>query len=96
MRNPVKAAMRAITEQYVQESIKCFEYHLFRNTRHMVCCATMHCGYTVVGESACSDAEKFDIKLGEKYAREDAERKVAELLAYEQLLKLSMGATYEH
>jgi len=89
-------ASKSITQQHIEDSIKSKEFHLFRGTRHIVCCATMHCGYSVVGESACISQENFSIELGQKYAQEDAERKIGALLAYEQALKLTSGDKYEH
>ena len=89
-------ASLAITAQRVQDAIKCREFHLFQGTRHMVCCVTMQCGFTVVGESACVDPEIFDLQLGQKLALEDAERKVGMLLAYEQSCKLAHGGQYDH
>ncbi len=92
----VKKVLMTINQQLIQDSIKCYEYHLFRNTRHIVCCATMVCGYTVIGESACVNPDTFNVELGQSLARQDAERKVAELLAYEQLLNVYEGGEYEH
>lgn len=86
----------AITTQHIQDAIKSHEFHLFRGTRHMVCCVVMHCGFAVVGESACADPEKFDLELGQHYALEDAHNKVGMLLAYEQSCKLAHGGQYDH
>lgn len=85
-----------ISQAHIQDAVKCKEYHLFQGTRHIACCVTMTCGYTVVGESACADPEKFDLQLGQHYALVDAERKVGELLAYEMMLKNAFGGDYDH
>lgn len=85
-----------ITQELIQSAIKSLEYYLFRGTTHMCCCVTMTNGFTVLGESACCDHSKFSPSLGEKYAREDAERKIGELLAYGQVEKLMFGGKYEH
>lgn len=86
----------SVTPKHIQDAIKSKEYHLFRGTRHIVCCITLTCGYTVVGEAACADPSNFDLELGQSYALEDAERKVGALLAYEQAIKIASGATYDH
>lgn len=89
-------AGRSITAQRIQDAIKCKEFHLFQGTTHMVCCLTLQCGFTVTGESACADPNQFDLQLGQHYAQEDAERKIGELLAYEQSKKLAFGGQYGH
>lgn len=89
-------ASLAIATQHIQDAIKSHEFHLFRGTRHMVCCVVMHCGFTVVGESACVDPDKFDLELGQHYALEDAHDKVGMPLAYEQSCKLAQGDRYDH
>lgn len=92
----VEPTSLSITPQHIQDAIKNKEFHMFKGTRHIACCLTMHYGYTVVGESACADPDKFDVALGQHYAQEDAERKVGELLAYEQACKLTYGGQYDH
>jgi hypothetical protein len=37
-----------------------------------LCLLYMKNGYVVIGKSACVDASKFNVHLGEKYAYEDA------------------------
>ena len=86
----------SITPEQVQDAIKCKEFHLFQGTRHMVCCMTLQNGFTVVGESACADPAAFDLILGQKCAAEDAQSKIAVLLAYEQATKLAFGGNYDH
>ena len=86
----------SITSQHIQDAIKSHEFHLFRGTRHIVCCVVMHCGFTVVGESACADPDKFDLALGQHYALEDAHNKIGAFLAYEQSCKLANGGQYGH
>ena len=86
----------SITAKMINDAIKGVEFHLFRGTSHMVCCATLSNGFTVIGESACADPKKFDLNLGQKYAREDVENKIAGFLAYGQAEKLLIGGKYEH
>ena len=92
---PKETICLSITNQMIEDAVKSVEFHLFRGTRHMVCCATLTNGYTVIGESACADPEKFDVQLGQKYAREDLDNKVAGLLAYGQAEKIMFGGNYE-
>lgn len=84
-----------IQDKDIRDAIKCKEYHLFRNTRHVVCCVTMHCGYTVIGESACANPDEFDLNIGQSYALEDAERKIGALLAYTMMYKKAFGDQYD-
>lgn len=93
---PTTLTAISITEKMVQDAITKVEFHLFRGTQHMVCCATLPNGFTVIGESACADPAKFDLQLGQKYAREDVENKIAGFLAYGQAEKLLIGGKYEH
>lgn len=93
----VETSIRAaITPQRIQDAIKCKGFHLFQGTTHMVCCLTLQCGFTVIGESACADPNQFDLQLGQHYAQEDAERKIGELLAYGQSYKLAFGGSHDY
>jgi hypothetical protein len=93
---PPEPVCLSIMASQIQDAIKSVEFHLFRGTSHMVCCATLSNGFTVIGESACADPKKFDLNLGQKYAREDVENKIAGFLAYGQAEKIMFGGKYEH
>lgn len=88
--------MTQITQSHIDDAIKGKEFHLFRNTGHMVCCVTLNCGFTVVGEAACADPARFELEMGQRYAMEDARRKIGEFLAFEQACKLFQGGQYGH
>lgn len=89
------AELVTVTAASIQDAVKSKEFHLFRGTRHIVCCVTMHCGFTVVGESACADPKIFDLEIGQQWAAEDAYRKIGALLVYEQMCK-QYGGQYDH
>ena len=71
-----------ITASQINDAVKCVEYYHFRGTTQTACCLTLQNGYSVVGTSSASHPDEFDINLGQKYAREDADGKVATLLAF--------------
>lgn len=73
-----------ITTAQIDGAIQCLEYHHFRNTTQMVCCATLQNGYTVIGQSSCADPAEFDLALGQQYALQDAKGNIASLLAFVQ------------
>lgn len=54
-----------------------------------LCVVLLKNGYTVTGESACADPANYDRELGEKYALEDAIKKIWPLMGYELKTKLS-------
>jgi len=47
-----------------------------------ICILKLRNGFKIVGESACVDPVNYNKELGEKFAREDALRKVWPLEAY--------------
>jgi len=53
---------------------------------------TMRNGFTIVGKSACASIENYDRELGERIAREDAERQVWPLLGFALREKLHEAA----
>lgn len=71
-----------ITQQQISDAVKSVEYHHFRGTTQTACCLTLTNGYSVVGLSSSAKPDEFDIDLGQKYARDDADSKVAEKLAF--------------
>ena len=51
---------------------------------------TLQNGFTVTGESACADPAMFNEEIGQKIARENAERKIWPLMGYalkEEMMK---------
>lgn len=59
------------------------------------CVLVLRNGFTVTGENACSDVERFDPKIGRKIAREDAINKVWSLMKYELKSRLHAAAHKE-
>ena len=93
--NLVLNTLESITPKSIRDAIKRKEFHLFQGTCHIVCCVTLNCGFTVIGEAACADPDLFDLDIGQSCALEDAERKIGELLAYTLMLKKA-GGSYDH
>lgn len=94
-----------ITQQQIQDQIKCVELHKFRGTNTIACALSTHAGFTVVGVSHCLDGVDFDANLGMRLARENAEQKLAHALAAAvafgrhtptQQLLFAEGAKHEH
>lgn len=71
-----------VTMQGILDKITGATYHLLPNGRTTVCQLTLTNGYTVEGLSACVDIANYNRALGEKYAYEDALRKVWPLEGY--------------
>lgn len=81
-----------VTLEDVENSIKSDTYIVLPDERTTVCMLTLDNGYTVRGESSCVSRENFDTALGQKYAREDAVRKVWPLLGFRLADKLAAAA----
>ena len=77
---PVKRT--SVTTTDMQENTKKVEYHRVVDTTTTLCFLHLHCGFLIVGKSACVDPTKFNKAIGEKYAYEDAINKMWELEGY--------------
>ena len=66
----------------VNDAIAWVNLHHVSGTGTIICCLVLTNGHVVAGEAHCLSAENFDFNAGAKWAREDAERKVGELLAF--------------
>lgn len=73
---------RAITQEMVTHETVSEDYHHFPGSRHTVCALTIKNGFTVIGESACTDPASFDADLGRTFAKGKARQKVFEHLAF--------------
>lgn len=74
-----------ITLNDVENKINKIEYfRAFETTS--ICTIRLHNGYVVVGKSDCVNVSDFVAETGEKYAYQDAIKKIFELLAYETLV----------
>lgn len=71
-----------ISAERVNDLVKTVEYYHFRGSTTTACCLVLTNGYSVVGTSSAGNPDEFDIVLGQKYAREDADEKVRGLLAF--------------
>ena len=70
------------TEQSVLAQIEREVYWQPRSTLMTVCALVMKNGFVVTGEAACASPDVFDAKLGRKYARENALKKLIALECY--------------
>lgn len=77
---PVKRTSVTITD--MQQKTKKVEYYRVPDTTTTLCFMHMHCGFLVIGKSACVVPEMYNQALGEKYAYEDAVNKLWELEGY--------------
>lgn len=64
-----------ITPEFLQSEIMSVEYRRLTGTMTH-CTITVPNGFTFTGESACADPDNYNQKLGEKFALEDAKRKM--------------------
>jgi len=79
------------TEQSVESLIERELYWRPRGTLMTVCALVLVNGFTVIGEAGCASPEVFDAKLGKRYARENALKKLIPLECYALRSKL-MGS----
>lgn len=81
-----------VTLDDIENAIKSDVYVVLPDDRTTICMLTLDNGYTVRGESSCVCRENFDAGLGQKFAREDAVRKVWPLLGFRLADKLAAAA----
>ena len=72
----------SVTTTDMQQKTKLVEYYVVSQTTTTLCFMHLHCGFLIIGKSACVDPAKFNVALGEKYAYEDAINKMWELEGY--------------
>lgn len=80
-----------VTTQRIQDVIIKEEYHNFEGTTVTICLLTLENGYNVTGESACASVENFNIEVGKRIAKENAESKIWSLEGYLLKDKLHNG-----
>lgn len=73
---------RLITPELLEFMVKSVEYYKFDNDTTMACALKLINGFTVVGLSSCIPTTVFDGHIGQRYARQDAENKLAELVGF--------------
>lgn len=71
-----------ITPEDIEAIIKKEQYYVFPGTTLTICCLTLENGFNVTGESACINAEYFNVEIGRKYARKQAFDKIWQLEGY--------------
>ena len=87
-----KIGGKRVTLDALKASITKEEFHVFPGSQLTVCVLTLLNGFTVTGESACADPAMFNAEIGQKIARENAERKIWPLMGYalkEEMMKES-------
>ena len=85
-----KIVGKRVTLDALKANIAKEEYHVFPGSQLTVCVLTLRNGFTVTGESACADPAMFNEEIGQKIARENAERKIWPLMGYalkEEMMK---------
>lgn len=80
--------MNKVTRDGIEAKIKSVKYSIIDGTTVTLCHVELVNGFSIRGESACVDPANFDKGLGEKYAYEDAFKKLWLLEGY--LLKQKM------
>lgn len=71
-----------VTIEGIESKIVHEEYHQIAGTSVTICLLKLENGFTVIGESACVDPERFDADLGKEIARKNAIDKVWALEGY--------------
>ncbi len=71
-----------ITMQGVIDTVKSASYYRLGETTNTICLLQLKNGYSAYGHSACVDPANYNQALGEKYAYEDALRKIWPLEGY--------------
>ena len=85
-----KIGGKRVTLDALKANIAKEEFHVFPGSQLTVCVLTLRNGFTVTGESACADPAMFNAEIGQKIARENAERKIWPLMGYalkEEMMK---------
>ena len=88
-----KIGGKRVTLYSLKANIAKEEFHVFPGSQLTVCVLTLLNGFTVTGESACADPAMFNKEIGQKIARENAERKIWPLMGYalkEEMMKAEM------
>lgn len=89
MNNPVtenelieRSAAPRVTKDALLANIKKADFYVHQDTCLTICILTLMNGFTVTGQSACADPANFKIDIGERLAREDAEKKIWAFMGY--------------
>lgn len=71
-----------VTEEYIRSRIAGTDYMVVPNTTVTICHITLDNGYSVRGESACVNPANFRQDIGERFAHDDAFRKLWPLFGF--------------
>ena len=85
-----KIGGKRVTLDALKANIAKEEFHVFPGSQLTVCVLTLLNGFMVTGESACAYPDMFNEEIGQKSARENAERKIWPLMGYalkEEMMK---------
>jgi hypothetical protein len=74
--------MNKVTIEQIEGKIVEESYLVLPDGRTTLCTITLQNGFTIQGLSACVDISNFDLKIGRKWAREDAIKKIWPLEGY--------------
>ncbi len=77
-----KQLRNRVSLQDILGKIKATQYITLDDRRTTLCVANTENGFTIVGKSACVDADLYNKALGEKYAFEDVVEQMWELEGY--------------
>ena len=96
MNQPNEPILRrtTVTLSDMQDKAKKVDYYRIPDTTTTLCLMHLHCGFLIIGKSACVDPAKYNQALGEKYAYEDAINKMWELEGYLLANELYEGKIY--
>ncbi len=86
----VQKTPNRVTLAQLEESINIVEFLYPQHAPHFTFCVLhLKNGFVVTGQSAPADPENFDLAQGQKFAREDAVRKIWPLMGYALCEKLA-------
>lgn len=82
--------MNTVTQERINELLDSAETqeHIFWD-KELLVSYKLNSGFTVTGRAACVDPANFDLEIGRKYAREDAENQLWKLEGYRLQLNLA-------
>ncbi len=86
-----------VTKEGLLANIKECDFYLHPNSQLMICILTLNNGFTVTGQSACADPANFKRDIGERLAREDAEKKIWAFMGYmlkEEIYRSNKNETF--
>ena len=72
----------SLDEEKLESLVERIYYHRVPDTTVTICAITLKNGFTVVGDSACTDPENFDHSIGEQVAYNNAFEKIWQLEGY--------------